>query len=63
MRLQPWSELVDLDALVLAVPHRELLARPVDELLAPLRCGGAFVDVKSAINPTLVRPDVQYWSL
>jgi UDP-N-acetyl-D-galactosamine dehydrogenase len=63
VRLHPWSELVQLDALVLAVPHRELLARSPDELLAPLREGGAFLDVKSAIKPTRVRPDVQYWSL
>jgi UDP-N-acetyl-D-galactosamine dehydrogenase len=63
VRLQPWSELVDLDALVLAVPHREFLERSPDDLLAPLRRGGAFVDVKSAVSLTLVRPDVQYWSL
>jgi UDP-N-acetyl-D-galactosamine dehydrogenase len=63
VRLQPWSELVDMDALVLAVPHREFLARAPEDLLAPLRRGGAFIDVKSAVRSNLVRPDVQYWSL
>ncbi|HLK39311.1 MAG TPA: nucleotide sugar dehydrogenase [Polyangiaceae bacterium] len=63
VRLQPWSELVNLDAIVLAVPHRALLERPLEELLAPVRPGGVFLDVKSAIDPTRVRPDVHYWSL
>jgi UDP-N-acetyl-D-glucosamine/UDP-N-acetyl-D-galactosamine dehydrogenase len=63
IHLQPWSELVGLDALILAVPHRELLARPVAELLAPLRTGGLFLDLKSAVDTRNARPDVQYWSL
>jgi UDP-N-acetyl-D-galactosamine dehydrogenase len=63
IRLQPWSELAGMDALILAVPHRELLARPSAELFAPLREGGIFLDLKSAIDPKTVRSDVQYWSL
>jgi UDP-N-acetyl-D-galactosamine dehydrogenase len=63
LRVQPWSELVHLDALILAVPHREVLAQPVQDLLAPVREGGVFVDLKSVIDPKTVRPDVQYWSL
>jgi UDP-N-acetyl-D-glucosamine/UDP-N-acetyl-D-galactosamine dehydrogenase len=63
LRLQPWSELVGLDALLLAVPHRELLARPLGELLAPIREGGLFLDLKSVIDRTEVRADIQYWSL
>lgn len=63
LHVQPWSELVGLDAMILAVPHRELLARPLAELLAPLRAGGVFVDLKSVIDRTAIRPDLQYWSL
>jgi UDP-N-acetyl-D-galactosamine dehydrogenase len=63
LHVQPWSELVGLDAMILAVPHRELLARPLTELLAPLREGGVFVDLKSVIDRTAIRPDLQYWSL
>ena len=63
LRVQPWSELVRLDALILAVPHREVLAQPVQDLLAPVREGGVFVDLKAVIDPKTVRPDVQYWSL
>jgi len=64
VRLKPFSELVELDALVLAVPHRQLLDLPVEQLLASVRDGGVFVDVKSAVASTIkVRPDVRYWSL
>jgi UDP-N-acetyl-D-galactosamine dehydrogenase len=63
LHMQPWSELQQLDALILAVPHRELLEKPVEELLAPVREGGVFVDLKSAIDKKRVRSDLQYWSL
>jgi UDP-N-acetyl-D-galactosamine dehydrogenase len=63
VKLEPWAELVGLDALIFAVPHRELLAIPTEELLAPIREGGVFVDLKSTIDPKRVRPDIRYWSL
>ena len=63
VKLQPRSELVGLDALVLAVPHRELLALPIAELTAPLREGGVFVDLKSMVDPASLRSDIRYWSL
>ena len=52
-----------LDALVLAVPHRDYLEMPRHELLARVRDGGAVVDVKSALSPGDVRPGQHYWSL
>ncbi len=63
VKLEPWSELVGLDALVLAVPHRELLEKPVSELTAPVREGGVFVDLKSTLDPSELREDIRYWSL
>jgi UDP-N-acetyl-D-galactosamine dehydrogenase len=63
LRMVPFSELTGLDALLLAVPHRELMARGVKELLAPLREGGVFLDLKSAVETGEARPDLQYWSL
>lgn len=59
----PWEGLEDLDALVLAVPHRDLIARGVDGLTAPLREGGIVVDVKSVLEPGELRADLRYWSL
>jgi UDP-N-acetyl-D-galactosamine dehydrogenase len=63
VHLQPWSELSGLDALILAVPHRELLAIPREELFSRVRQDGAFLDLKSAIHPSEVRSDLSYWSL
>ncbi|MGO4128965.1 nucleotide sugar dehydrogenase [Inquilinus sp. YAF38] len=53
----------DLDALVLAVPHRAYLDRPRDELWAFLREGGLVMDVKSALDPASVPSRLAYWSL
>ena len=63
VELKPWTELSNLDALVLAVPHRELLAMGHDQLLAPVRQGGVLLDLKSALNKSEVRSDLRYWSL
>jgi UDP-N-acetyl-D-galactosamine dehydrogenase len=63
VRIVAWEELSALDALLLAVPHRAFLAKSPVDLLLPLRHGGAFLDLKSAIDTKEARPDVQYWSL
>lgn len=63
VRLLPFEELQALDGLILAVPHREYLERPMDELLAGLGRGGVLADVKSALEPTRVRSDLACWSL
>ncbi len=56
------EELTDLHGLVLAVPHRELIAH-IDDLCAMLKPGGALIDVKSAFCPAGVPKHVAYWSL
>jgi UDP-N-acetyl-D-galactosamine dehydrogenase len=53
----------DLDALVLAVPHRAYLDQPRDALWACLRDGGLVMDVKSALDPAGVPSRLVYWSL
>jgi UDP-N-acetyl-D-glucosamine/UDP-N-acetyl-D-galactosamine dehydrogenase len=52
----------DLDAIILAVPHREFLLDQT-KLLAKLKPLGIFIDVKSAIDPASVPKGVTYWSL
>ena len=63
VELTPWAKFHDLDALIFAVPHRELLAMPRDELFAPLRQGGLFADLKSVVDKRELRSDLEYWSL
>lgn len=41
----------DADALIFAVPHREYLDRPLNELLHPLRSGGVVMDIKAVLKP------------
>ncbi len=53
----------DLDAIVLAVPHKAYLAQPIEALLAGLGAGGVVVDVKSALDPRAVPPGFLYWRL
>ena len=51
-----------LDALVLAVPHREFLGDPA-KLFAKLKPQGVLIDVKSVIDPASVPSGITYWSL
>ncbi|MCE9580474.1 MAG: nucleotide sugar dehydrogenase [Deltaproteobacteria bacterium] len=61
VHITPLSEFHNLDALFLAVSHTEYLASPAD-LVARVRPGGIFIDVKSALSADKV-PGLRYWSL
>ena len=56
------SQTKNLDALVLAVPHREFLSDPT-KLFAKLKPQGVLIDVKSVIDPAIVPSGITYWSL
>lgn len=64
LRLSDLGQLVGLDALILAVSHRQFVSQPIDFFLDRLRPGGVLVDVKSALDPRTLPPGrVSYWSL
>jgi UDP-N-acetyl-D-glucosamine/UDP-N-acetyl-D-galactosamine dehydrogenase len=63
VHLCEWSELAGLDALILAVPHRQYMEMPTPSLLGLVRDGGVVVDVKSVLDPAAVDRDLHYWSL
>ncbi len=50
IKLENWSDLPRADALVAAVSHKELLARPLAEILTKLNDNGCFIDVKSQFD-------------
>lgn len=54
--------LADLDALVLAVPHDQIMDE-WDELVGRLSSGDIVIDVKSAVDPKKLANDLIYWSL
>jgi UDP-N-acetyl-D-galactosamine dehydrogenase len=62
LELAPLSRFEDLDAAILAVPHRAYLDDGA-RLFRSLKPGGIFVDVKSAIDRGRVPQGTAYWSL
>jgi UDP-N-acetyl-D-galactosamine dehydrogenase len=60
--LSPADDMVQLDALVLAVNHADYIANPGD-LIARVRSGGVLVDVKSALDREGLPEELVYWSL
>jgi len=60
--LRERAALEDLDALVLAVPHKELL-EALPNLLKGIRPKGWVIDVKSALDPAKLPKGLHYWSL
>jgi len=62
LELRPFDALTDLDGVIFAVPHQQSLDQ-LDRVVAGVRKGGLFIDVKSVINPADLRSDLRYWSL
>jgi len=54
IRLCNWDDLPPADALVLAVTHRHYLDMKPQLLLKTLKRGGCVIDIKSALDPTLL---------
>lgn len=53
--LSAWGQLPqNADAIVAAVSHAEYTTQPVAKLLAPLKPGGVFIDIKSAYLPEAI---------
>lgn len=62
--LTPREHLPPAHGVILAVPHAAILAAGQAGVLAHLRPGGGVVvDVKSALDPSAMPPDVDYWRL
>lgn len=62
LKLVDKAALKDLDAVILAVPHRKLLEADVQEIIGGMKKGGIVIDVKSALSPSAY-PGYHYWSL
>lgn len=62
IELRPWDALHDLAGVVIAVPHRYYLDQ-LDQVMSFVRPKGVVVDVRSMVDPSGLRQDLQYWSL
>lgn len=62
--LVAWDDLPKADAMVAAVSHKKYLAMPQTDLLAKLKPGGVFVDVKSAYDAAAIEAaEYKLWRL
>ncbi|MDM5176023.1 nucleotide sugar dehydrogenase [Massilia sp. DJPM01] len=55
VELESWDRLPQADAIIAAVSHKELLARPLSDLQAKLNKGACFMDVKSLFDQDALR--------
>ena len=60
VQLTAFSELQNLDAVVMAVSHREY---DLETVLSRLSPNGILIDVKSAFDPNAIPESIGYWSL
>ena len=63
IELKGRSELNGLQGVILAVPHREILAIGAQSMSAMVEPGGVFIDVKSVFSAEDVGQGLGYWSL
>jgi UDP-N-acetyl-D-galactosamine dehydrogenase len=65
LSLTAWEDLpTDADAIVAAVSHAAFRERPIAELLALLKPGGAFIDIKSAYDrEAILASGARLWRL
>lgn len=64
LELVDWDDLPRADAVVAAVAHRELLARPIEDIRGKLSDKGCFIDVKSQFNSkTFEGSGISVWRL
>jgi UDP-N-acetyl-D-galactosamine dehydrogenase len=62
--LRAWDALPQADAIVVAVAHRAVLARPMADWVAKLKPGGCFVDVKARFDAAaLAAAGLHVWRL
>jgi UDP-N-acetyl-D-galactosamine dehydrogenase len=63
LKLVPLDEFVKLDAVVLAVRHKQYLELGRSRILSMIRDSGVLVDVKSTLEPSGMERGIRYWSL
>jgi len=63
IELNDFDSFTNLDAVILAVTHRQYLEKFPENIVACLRSEGILMDVKSIVDPTSLPSELIYWSL
>lgn len=63
LKLSHEKDLHDLDAVIYAVQHQIFKDKYEDAILKDLKKGGVVIDIKSVLDPKILRDDLHYWSL
>jgi len=63
IKLVSEDAIADLNAMILCVPHRQIMEGMNPSPAARLVNGGVLVDVKSALDPSKLPDSITYWSL
>ncbi len=64
VKLVPWSDLPQADAIIVAVSHLEYLGMPLEKLTCKVSPGGSFIDVKSKFNKLAIEANgLKVWRL
>ncbi|MCF8024858.1 MAG: nucleotide sugar dehydrogenase [Desulfobacteraceae bacterium] len=59
-----WRDLVDLDAIIIAVAHREYRAMTPEDFLNHLAPGGCLLDIKGVLDPAAIKENgIYFWRL
>lgn len=59
-----WQDLVDLDAIIIAVAHSEYRRMAPEDFLNHLAPGGCLIDVKGVLDPSAIRENgIYFWRL
>lgn len=53
----------ELDGIIVAVPHKEIIAMGIQGVCGCIHSKGVLVDIKSIFDPQEVSPNLVYWSL
>jgi len=63
--LSEWSDLKDIDGIIVAVAHRRYAEMGLENLLKPLRNQreGAVIDVKCLLDQAKLPKTLKYWRL
>ena len=61
LSLQSHQEMLELDLLILGVPHQCYKDSTI--IQDKIKKGGILMDLRSAIEPSMLRSDIRYWSL